>query len=81
VKFGTRIVLGAVIFQIVNNFVTTRTGSYEIQEAEGVQDGTKIVLHLKTDHRQFSDEDTVMVSEKKSIFVLCQLLTKALEKV
>lgn len=38
----------------------TRTGSYEIQEAEGVQDGTKIVLHLKTEHRQFSDEDTVL---------------------
>jgi HSP90 family molecular chaperone len=32
---------------------------YEIQEAEGVQPGTKIVLHLKQENREFSDEDTV----------------------
>lgn len=36
-----------------------RTGTYEIQEAEGVQPGTKIVLHLKQENREFSDEDTV----------------------
>ena len=36
-----------------------RSGAYEIQEADGVQPGTKIVLHLKQDCREFSDEDTV----------------------
>nr|CAD7441695.1 unnamed protein product [Timema bartmani] len=35
------------------------TGSYEIQEAEGVSPGTKIVLHLKPESREFSDEDTI----------------------
>nr|CAD7460806.1 unnamed protein product [Timema tahoe] len=35
------------------------TGSYEIQEAEGVFPGTKIVLHLKPESREFSDEDTI----------------------
>lgn len=39
--------------------VVCRTGTYEIQEAEGVQPGTKIVLHLKQESREFSDEDTV----------------------
>ncbi|ODM99213.1 Heat shock protein 75 kDa, mitochondrial, partial [Orchesella cincta] len=46
------------------------SGVYEIQEAEGVQNGTKIVLHLKTDHRQFSDEETVLsIIKKYSNFV------------
>lgn len=40
--------------------IISSSGSYEIQEAEGVQEGTKIVLHLKTEHRQFSDEDTIL---------------------
>lgn len=38
---------------------------YEIQEAEGLPVGTKIVVHLKTDCREFSDDDTV-----KSKFIL-----------
>ncbi|XP_067000223.1 heat shock protein 75 kDa, mitochondrial [Anabrus simplex] len=46
------------------------TGTYEIQEAEGVQYGTKIVVHLKLDCREFSDEDTIMeVIKKYSNFV------------
>lgn len=32
---------------------------YEIQEADGVPVGTKIVVYLKTDCREFSDDDTV----------------------
>ncbi|KAJ8958321.1 hypothetical protein NQ318_017467 [Aromia moschata] len=45
-------------------------GTYEIQPAEGVQHGTKIVLHLKTDCREFSDEDTIKnVINKYSNFV------------
>lgn len=47
-----------------------RSGTYEIQPAEGVQPGTKIVLHLKTDCREFSDEDTIKnIINKYSNFV------------
>ncbi|CAH1114223.1 unnamed protein product [Psylliodes chrysocephalus] len=46
------------------------TGSYEIQIAEGVQNGTKIVIHLKADCREFADEDTIKnVINKYSNFV------------
>ncbi|KAJ8914590.1 hypothetical protein NQ315_017295 [Exocentrus adspersus] len=46
------------------------TGTYEIQPAEGVQFGTKIVLHLKMDCREFADEDTIKnVINKYSNFV------------
>ncbi|CAG9859430.1 unnamed protein product [Phyllotreta striolata] len=46
------------------------TGSYEIQPAEGVQNGTKIVIHLKGDCREFADEDTIKnVINKYSNFV------------
>ncbi|KAJ3640878.1 hypothetical protein Zmor_027412 [Zophobas morio] len=46
------------------------TGSYEIQEAEGVQCGTKIVLHLKIDSREFCDDTTVeSVINKYSNFI------------
>lgn len=38
------------------------TGTYEIAPAEGVQYGTKIVIHLKNDCREFSDEETLKVS-------------------
>ena len=36
-----------------------RSGTYEIQEAEGVEQGTKIVIHLKPECRQFADDETV----------------------
>jgi TNF receptor-associated protein 1 len=46
------------------------TGSYEIHEAEGVECGTKIVLHLKTDCREFCDDSTVEnVINKYSNFI------------
>lgn len=35
------------------------TGSYEIAPADGVQFGTKIVLHLKPECREFADDDTL----------------------
>ncbi|KAL0839468.1 hypothetical protein ABMA28_016177 [Loxostege sticticalis] len=41
------------------------SGMYEIQEAEGLPVGTKIVVHLKTDCREFSDDDTVKSIIKK----------------
>uniref|UniRef100_H3CNJ8 Heat shock protein 75 kDa, mitochondrial n=1 Tax=Tetraodon nigroviridis TaxID=99883 RepID=H3CNJ8_TETNG len=46
------------------------SGLYEIAEAGGVQQGTKIVLHLKEDCREFSSEDRVKdVVTKYSNFV------------
>lgn len=41
------------------------SGTYEIQEAESVPIGTKIVVHLKTECREFSDDDTVKEIIKK----------------
>ncbi|XP_065201134.1 heat shock protein 75 kDa, mitochondrial [Planococcus citri] len=48
------------------------SGSYEIRDAEGVERGTKIVLHLKADCREFADESRVQnVIQKYSNFVNC----------
>ncbi|XP_013119443.1 heat shock protein 75 kDa, mitochondrial [Stomoxys calcitrans] len=44
---------------------TDGSGSYEIQEAEGVELGTKIVIHLKPDCREYADEDRIMAVIKK----------------
>lgn len=47
-----------------------RLGQYEINEADGVSQGTKIIIHLKTESREFSDEQTVKnVIQKYSNFV------------
>lgn len=46
------------------------SGVYEISKAEGVQPGTKIVIHLKADCREFSDETVIKgVISKYSNFV------------
>ncbi|KAK0183287.1 hypothetical protein PV327_001342 [Microctonus hyperodae] len=46
------------------------SGTYEISSAEGVQSGTKIVMHLRADCREFSDETTVNnIVKKYSNFV------------
>jgi TNF receptor-associated protein 1 len=46
------------------------TGTYEITEAEGVEQGTKIVIHLKGDAYNFAKEDTIKdVIQKYSNFV------------
>ncbi|GJQ69555.1 putative histidine kinase-like ATPases [Trypoxylus dichotomus] len=46
------------------------TGSYEIQPADGVQFGTKIVIYLKVDCREFADGDTIKdIIQKYSNFV------------
>lgn len=46
------------------------SGTYEIQPAEGVQFGTKIILYLKGDCREFADEDTIKnIITKYSNFV------------
>lgn len=39
--------------------VSLSSGAFEIAEATGVQQGTKIVLHLKDDCKEFSSEDRV----------------------
>ncbi|XP_050676978.1 heat shock protein 75 kDa, mitochondrial [Leptidea sinapis] len=46
------------------------SGTYEIEEVADVPIGTKIVVHLKTDCREFSDEDTVRnIIKKYSNFI------------
>ncbi|XP_015595087.1 heat shock protein 75 kDa, mitochondrial [Cephus cinctus] len=46
------------------------SGTYEISNAEGVQSGTKIVMHLKPDCREFSDETVINdIIKKYSNFV------------
>ncbi|XP_076664387.1 TNF receptor associated protein 1 [Andrena cerasifolii] len=46
------------------------SGTFEISKAEGVQPGTKIVMHLKVDCREFSAEDTInRIINKYSNFV------------
>ncbi|XP_013416493.1 heat shock protein 75 kDa, mitochondrial-like [Lingula anatina] len=45
-------------------------GKFEISEAENVQRGTKIVLHLKMDSHEFCQEDVIKdVTKKYSNFV------------
>lgn len=41
------------------------SGTYEIQEADGVSIGTKIILHLKTDCREYADEERIRTVIKK----------------
>ena len=48
-------------------FFDYRDGSYEISEAEGVQRGTKIILHLKSDCAEFSKEDTLKSKNYKIV--------------
>ncbi|XP_052872936.1 heat shock protein 75 kDa, mitochondrial isoform X2 [Anopheles cruzii] len=46
------------------------SGTFEVQEAENVAIGTKIVIHLKADCREFADEDRIReVIRKYSNFV------------
>lgn len=46
------------------------SGTYEIQEADGVAIGTKIIVHLKTECREYADDDVVQnIVKKYSNFV------------
>ncbi|XP_035680960.1 heat shock protein 75 kDa, mitochondrial-like [Branchiostoma floridae] len=50
------------------------SGSYELAEAEGVQLGTKIVVHLKKECMQFAREDDIKeIVTKYSNFVNCPI--------
>lgn len=40
-------------------FPVRRMGSYELGEAENVQRGTKVVIHLKGDSHQFSKDEAI----------------------
>ncbi|XP_017110041.2 heat shock protein 75 kDa, mitochondrial isoform X1 [Drosophila bipectinata] len=44
---------------------TDGSGSYEIEESSEAELGTKIVLHLKTDCREYADEDRIKAVIKK----------------
>lgn len=63
---------------IAFKFIILRSGTYEIQEAENVEAGTKIVIHLKTDSREFSDEDKVKGEEPQMKICFQSILTKSL---
>lgn len=46
------------------------SGTFDISNADGVQPGTKIVIYLKPDSREFSDEDTInRIINKYSNFI------------
>lgn len=45
------------------------SGVFEIAEASGVQQGTKIVLHLKDDCKEFSSEDRVKGKNSPALVV------------
>ncbi|KAH8280416.1 hypothetical protein KR018_006686 [Drosophila ironensis] len=54
---------------------TDGSGSYEIAEAPDAQPGTRIVLHLKTDCREYADEERIRaVIKKYSNFVGAPIL-------
>lgn len=40
-------------------WVSDGTGSFEIEEADDIPLGTQIILHLKSDCREFADEERV----------------------
>ncbi|KYN18965.1 Heat shock protein 75 kDa, mitochondrial [Trachymyrmex cornetzi] len=51
-------------------WISDGSGTFEISNADGVQSGTKIVIHLKPDSREFSDENTInRIINKYSNFV------------
>ncbi|EDW60396.1 heat shock protein 75 kDa, mitochondrial [Drosophila virilis] len=46
-------------------WATDGSGTYTIEEVKDVEYGTKIVLHLKTDCREYADEDRIRAVIKK----------------
>ena len=56
--------------RVAHHWSTDGSGSYTVKEAEGVSDGTKIVVHLKSNCTEFSDEANVReIIKKFSSFV------------
>lgn len=50
---------GCGAFHNILLLMVSSTGSYELSEAENVERGTKIVIHLKEDAQKFSEKSTV----------------------
>lgn len=40
-------------------WISDGTGTFEIEEVDGVDVGTSIVLHLKSDCREYADDERV----------------------
>lgn len=49
-------------------WVSDGTGTYEIEEVDGVDIGTTIVLHLKSECREYADDERV-----KSIYYVIRM--------
>jgi len=47
-----------------------RSGTYELREDNSVEDGTKIVIQLKEDCKNFSDEEEIKGEHKKYYFFI-----------
>lgn len=45
-----------------------RSGTYELREDNTVEDGTKIVIQLKEDCKNFSDEEEIKGAHNKYSF-------------
>jgi TNF receptor-associated protein 1 len=45
-----------------------RSGTYELREDNTVEDGTKIVIQLKEDCKNFSDEEEIKGANNKYSF-------------
>lgn len=59
------------------HIVSLSSGVFEIAEASGVQQGTKIVLHLKDDCKEFSSEDRVKGTTAAAALVNVQQLQRS----
>lgn len=46
-------------------FLSRRSGQYEIRKADDLPRGTKIVVHLKPEHREYADDDRIRNLIKK----------------
>lgn len=51
--------------QIAHYWVSDGSGSYELSEAEGVRRGTKVILHFKTESKEFANKNSIEAIVKK----------------
>ena len=57
-------------FEKSNCIFSNISGSYTISEAQGVKEGTKVIIHLKEDCSEFADHNKVRdIIKKYSSFV------------
>ena len=56
--------------RVAHHWSSDGSGTYKVREAEGVSEGTKVVVHLKSNCSEFSDETNVReIIKKYSSFV------------